>query len=1203
MLEPSAIQHDRRALVIVVPECATDASLDLPIVRNDAQALALSLQQSAYSVTLLGANEAHAVSRGTIRTQIRKACEEIDRDGTLLIFLSGHGVHVSGKNYIIPYDGDLKDASEHALFSIDYVLEAADSSRAREIIVFVDACREGMEEYTKGTRLRRIGSEKLKSLSRRNFAIIYSCQPGQLSYYVPGVNGFSVFSKAFSRALSRDNPARTLQQVFDAAQEFANDLSKDIDRPQQVFRLISDRSSDIMSTIICEGYSTEGSRLSEKSWYDAVMLSPLWMFTVDSVREEPRGIAGFRDYCASIARIAEHAFSQSTEALPGDVWRDRQYPIRVLGQLDRLIHSNAVLDLTVPEVALLIAAPFVRECAYSSAVSALIRAFPHSPDSPSEGISALSDAEHRRRLTTTFLAYPQVMRRIASLNVTKTGRRGKVGPDLDVRAIVVWLMHRHVAKFAAMWQAPPQGTLCDFLPSGDVEIADDVSAVFDRQRLIKLAKCVRCEAARLRRASSEEHGVEGEGSLDELSGYIEDMVAPRLGDQPIRERMVASLLSLAGWLALDPRLADIVLIDHIGVADSIDIENLRTAVRAAQWEPLWGAWRLNVSCSHPAIDFALRELVGHADRVLGEVRLLLGADATYARLLGALPTRLLTDGIQPREFNGAPAYTTPHRTFSLANHEIRELLMGEQLYGDPDLALRELYQNALDACRYRRARIRYLSQTGRPQNWSGRIIFRQGAVNGRAYVECEDNGVGMSVHELEDCFARAGRRFTDLPEFIEEQELWLQCNPSIEFYANSQFGVGVLSYFMIADEIEISTCRFQRDGRLGVPLEVSIPGSGNLFRVRPGPRPSDSGTRIRLYLREDWKRACTDVLTDFLVVAEFETEAHYRRKRVRWKPGQPRDEDRFLRTDNPDFWWDSQVGGGEVLADGIRIQADIRSNKKGIRSGPFIGILVNFRGSNRPRLTVDRKSILDYNISWVEEVCVSEVNHLLDSSWVRFTWLWNISEPPRRIVYDALCRRDSFVPIGYEDEFNKSFIHNISTRYESALKLVLWNESVSTMGFPVKDIGIEKEHIKSRLALSASLHITSLDEMYNMLDRILDVRSPLPQSEGSHVISFEERLSALRFDKDYRNVQAAKGAARFATASFPHGDWIKAYLPEGSSGIRAAVALRLFRRPVSRARILYHALIIRLGGGLLAAGLFIVALATIIVVCLAILLH
>ena len=114
---------------------------------------------------------------------------------------------------------------------------------------------------------------------------------------------------------------------------------------------------------------------------------------------------------------------------------------------------------------------------------------------------------------------------------------------------------------------------------------------------------------------------------------------------------------------------------------------------------------------------------------------------------------MLTDlGVAPAS-NGdgtEPAYELPHITFQLANHEVRELLMNEQLYGDPQLALRELYQNALDACRYREARIKFLTKRGVDVPDKLKITFRQGIDEKGARVH------RVRRHRVGDGQARAG---------------------------------------------------------------------------------------------------------------------------------------------------------------------------------------------------------------------------------------------------------------------------------------------------------------------------------------------------------------------------------------------------------------------------------------------------------------
>lgn len=49
-----------------------------------------------------------------------------------------------------------------------------------------------------------------------------------------------------------------------------------------------------------------------------------------------------------------------------------------------------------------------------------------------------------------------------------------------------------------------------------------------------------------------------------------------------------------------------------------------------------------------------------------------------------------------------PLYRYHETAFSLSKNQIIDLLMGTQLYDSPDVALRELVQNSIDACMLRK---------------------------------------------------------------------------------------------------------------------------------------------------------------------------------------------------------------------------------------------------------------------------------------------------------------------------------------------------------------------------------------------------------------------------------------------------------------------------------------------------------------------
>jgi HSP90 family molecular chaperone len=94
--------------------------------------------------------------------------------------------------------------------------------------------------------------------------------------------------------------------------------------------------------------------------------------------------------------------------------------------------------------------------------------------------------------------------------------------------------------------------------------------------------------------------------------------------------------------------------------------------------------------------------------------------------------------------------------------------------------------------------------------------------DGQVCIECIDNGSGMSLDELRNAFAKAGRRFTDLASFQDEQATWLASDPNLRLYPNSRFGIGVFSYFMLSREIVVETVPEGVDGQLGTPLSVLV---------------------------------------------------------------------------------------------------------------------------------------------------------------------------------------------------------------------------------------------------------------------------------------------------------------------------------------------------------------------------------------------
>jgi hypothetical protein len=136
----------------------------------------------------------------------------------------------------------------------------------------------------------------------------------------------------------------------------------------------------------------------------------------------------------------------------------------------------------------------------------------------------------------------------------------------------------------------------------------------------------------------------------------------------------------------------------------------------------------------------------------------------------------------------AEGFLSQKLSFSLDQDRILDLLTGHTLYNDVSVVIRELTQNALDACR-----LQALIE-GAPSE-EKRVLISWDSRERTLVIR--DDGTGMSQRVIEQNLLRAGASRYQEDSFKRE-------HPS--FSAISKFGIGVLSTFMIADRVEIVTC-------------------------------------------------------------------------------------------------------------------------------------------------------------------------------------------------------------------------------------------------------------------------------------------------------------------------------------------------------------------------------------------------------------
>lgn len=176
--------------------------------------------------------------------------------------------------------------------------------------------------------------------------------------------------------------------------------------------------------------------------------------------------------------------------------------------------------------------------------------------------------------------------------------------------------------------------------------------------------------------------------------------------------------------------------------------------------------------------------------------------------------------------------TTEKHVFGAEVSKVLKLMI-HSLYTNKDIFLRELVSNASDAC----DKLRYQALT-KPELLSGDSEFkiRVSVDKDKRTIAIADNGIGMSRDELIANLGTIARSGTQ--EFLSGIE-------KKDVNVIGQFGVGFYSAFMVADRVEVVSCRagesethiWESDGE----GEYTVSASDEKLR----------GTRITLHMRKD----------------------------------------------------------------------------------------------------------------------------------------------------------------------------------------------------------------------------------------------------------------------------------------------------------------------------------------------------------------
>lgn len=230
-----------------------------------------------------------------------------------------------------------------------------------------------------------------------------------------------------------------------------------------------------------------------------------------------------------------------------------------------------------------------------------------------------------------------------------------------------------------------------------------------------------------------------------------------------------------------------------------------------------------------------------------------------ARYRLGLPTNVIRSHVQPIGFSPDNSLK-----FRLEQQKVIELLMGLRLYRDEFMCLRELYQNALDACRCMRAENFKHGLTGDIP-----IEFGLDEDCGGVYIYCKDEGIGMTQDVVKNFLLRVGNSYYQSAEFRRANMGWGNVVAPV-----SEFGIGLLSCYMIADRIEIVTRHFRSAEK---PIWICMEGTEDYGYYRNTSVSVDEwlgnhGTIVKIYLKQDYVSKVTEYLPQNATDEIFELE-------------------------------------------------------------------------------------------------------------------------------------------------------------------------------------------------------------------------------------------------------------------------------------------------------------------------------------------
>lgn len=310
--------------------------------------------------------------------------------------------------------------------------------------------------------------------------------------------------------------------------------------------------------------------------------------------------------------------------------------------------------------------------------------------------------------------------------------------------------------------------------------------------------------------------------------------------------LLGIILRLSDILDFDAKRTPSVLYSHLYVRNPVSIKEWEKHRAIENWEINPKIIQFSAKCTHPAIEASIHEfcdLIDHELSICNNIISTLNEfNQSKSRPIEVkVPFQVTRDKIETKKnIHNQPIYTYRDTKFNLSKRQVIDLLMGTKLYGNPEVALRELLQNSIDACLLRNAQELNWGYT----KYEPEITVKYYSEKEEDILEVTDNGTGMDEYIIDNYYSRVGSSFYKSTDFYN-----LKSESNADFTPTSRFGIGILSCFMVADTIIVDTKRILGPHKSSDPINVTVEGQESIFWIKSGLR-EIPGTTTKLILRK-----------------------------------------------------------------------------------------------------------------------------------------------------------------------------------------------------------------------------------------------------------------------------------------------------------------------------------------------------------------